>query len=75
MGVSLCHGYYGVLCRKAKHLFHLGDFVLATVPVALPWAEYLNVLKANGELGIVGAAPGEISVPVFRWRSEWQTPQ
>jgi uncharacterized zinc-type alcohol dehydrogenase-like protein len=41
------------------------DFVIATVPVDLPWAEYLNVLRPNGALHIVGASPGEVSVPVI----------
>jgi uncharacterized zinc-type alcohol dehydrogenase-like protein len=41
------------------------DFILATVPVNLPWAEYLAVLRPNGALGIVGASPGEIRVSVF----------
>ena len=40
------------------------DFVLATAPVDLPWAEYLNVVSPNGALCIVGASPGEIRVPV-----------
>ncbi|MGH7854420.1 MAG: NAD(P)-dependent alcohol dehydrogenase [Candidatus Binatia bacterium] len=40
------------------------DFVLATVPVNLPWAEYLNVLRPNGALCIVGASPGEVRIPV-----------
>jgi uncharacterized zinc-type alcohol dehydrogenase-like protein len=41
------------------------DFVLATVPVDLPRAEYLNVLRPNGALRIVGASPGEVRVPVI----------
>lgn len=41
------------------------DFILATVPVDLPWAEYLNVLRPNGALCIVGASPGEVRVPVI----------
>jgi uncharacterized zinc-type alcohol dehydrogenase-like protein len=41
------------------------DFILATVPVDLPWSEYLNVLKPDGQLCLVGAAPGEVRVPVF----------
>jgi alcohol/geraniol dehydrogenase (NADP+) len=39
------------------------DFVLSTVPVDLPWVEYLSILKANGALCIVGASPGLVSVP------------
>jgi uncharacterized zinc-type alcohol dehydrogenase-like protein len=41
------------------------DFLLATVPVALPWAEYMHLLKPNGKLCIVGASPGEVRIPVF----------
>lgn len=41
------------------------DFILATVPVELPWAEYVNVLRPDGALCIVGASPGEINVPAF----------
>ena len=39
------------------------DFILATAPVDLPWAEYANLLRPNGALCIVGAAPGEVGVP------------
>jgi D-arabinose 1-dehydrogenase-like Zn-dependent alcohol dehydrogenase len=38
---------------------------LATVPVDLPWAQYVNVLKPNGALCIVGASPGEFHVSLF----------
>jgi alcohol/geraniol dehydrogenase (NADP+) len=41
------------------------DFILATVPADLPWAQYVNVLKPNGALCIVGASPGELHVPLF----------
>ncbi len=41
------------------------DFILSTVPVSLPWAEYLNVLKPDGRLCLVGAAPGDVQVPAF----------
>jgi len=41
------------------------DFVLSTVAADLPWLDYLNLLKPNGHLGIVGASPGELRVPVF----------
>lgn len=39
------------------------DFILSTVPVSLPWTEYVNVLKPNGRLCLVGASPGDIQVP------------
>ena len=41
------------------------DFILSTVPVGLPWAEYLNVLKPDGRLCLVGASPGDIIVPAI----------
>jgi alcohol/geraniol dehydrogenase (NADP+) len=41
------------------------DFILTTVSADLPWAEYLNVLKPNGALCIVGASPGEVRVSAF----------
>ena len=41
------------------------DYILATVPVDLPWAEFVNVLKPNGVLCVVGASPGELRVPLF----------
>ena len=41
------------------------DFLLATVPVDLPWADYMNVLKPDGKLCIVGASPGEVRVSAF----------
>lgn len=40
------------------------DFLLSTVPADLPWTAYLNLLKPNGSLCIVGASPGEFKVPV-----------
>lgn len=41
------------------------DLILATVPVSLAWPEYLNMLKPNGHLCIVGASPGDVCVPAF----------
>ena len=41
------------------------DMILTTAPVDLPWPEYLNLLKPNGHLCIVGASPGEVRVPAF----------
>ena len=41
------------------------DLVLSTVPVSLAWPLYLNMLKPNGHLCIVGASPGELCVPAF----------
>jgi uncharacterized zinc-type alcohol dehydrogenase-like protein len=41
------------------------DMILTTVPVDLSWPEYLNLLKPNGHLCIVGASPGEVRVPAF----------
>ena len=41
------------------------DFILTTVSADRPWAEYLNVLKPNGAVCIVGASPGEVRVSAF----------
>ena len=41
------------------------DFILTTVPVDLPWADYMNVLKPDGKLCIVGASPGQVQVSAF----------
>ena len=41
------------------------DMILTTAPVDLSWPEYLNLLKPNGHLCIVGASPGEVRVPAF----------
>jgi alcohol/geraniol dehydrogenase (NADP+) len=41
------------------------DLILDTVPVNLPWAEYLSALKPNGALCLVGAVPGEIKIPAI----------
>ncbi len=41
------------------------DFILSTVSADLPWPDYLNLLKPNGHLCIVGAAPGELRLPIF----------
>jgi uncharacterized zinc-type alcohol dehydrogenase-like protein len=41
------------------------DFILTTGPVDLPWPEYLDLLKPNGHLCIVGASPGEVRAPAF----------
>lgn len=41
------------------------DFVLSTVSADLPWLDYLNLLKPNGHLCLLGASPGELRVPVF----------
>ena len=35
------------------------------MPVDLPWSEYVDVLKPNGALCVVGASPGELRVPLF----------
>lgn len=41
------------------------DLILSTVPVSLAWPRYLNMLKPNGHLCIVGASPGDVRVPAF----------
>jgi len=41
------------------------DFILSTVPVSLPWGEYVDVLKPDGQLCLVGASPGDVQVPAI----------
>jgi alcohol/geraniol dehydrogenase (NADP+) len=39
------------------------DFLLCTVPARLDWVSYLNTLKPNGVLCLVGAPPGLLQIP------------
>jgi uncharacterized zinc-type alcohol dehydrogenase-like protein len=39
------------------------DFVLCTVPARLDWISYLQALRPNGVLCLVGAPPGLLQVP------------
>ncbi len=39
------------------------DFILSTVTASLDWMDYMNVLRPNGKLIFVGAAPGNIEIP------------
>ena len=41
------------------------DFLISTVHADLDWPTYLNILKPNGKLCFVGAAPQPIPVPVM----------
>jgi uncharacterized zinc-type alcohol dehydrogenase-like protein len=41
------------------------DYIVSTVFADLDWTAYLNVLKPNGNLVIVGAAKNPISFPAF----------
>lgn len=41
------------------------DFILSTVSADLTWPDYLDLLKPNGHLCIVGAAPGELRLRIF----------
>lgn len=38
------------------------DFILSTVNVDLPWGDYLRLLRPNGKLCFVGAAPGTLGI-------------
>jgi uncharacterized zinc-type alcohol dehydrogenase-like protein len=48
--------------QVAKHTRSL-DLLLDTVPAALDWAAWLNLLRPKGVLAVVGVSPGMISVP------------
>ncbi len=41
------------------------DFLLSTVTADLPWADYLNILKPEGTLCVVGIPNSDISLPVI----------
>ena len=41
------------------------DFILSTVPVDLDWAAYLDVLRPEGRLCMVGVPKSAISIPAF----------
>ncbi len=45
-----------------KHANHF-DLLLCTVPVRLDWITYLQTLKPNGVLCLVGAPPGLMQIP------------
>ena len=48
----------GALQRGRRSL----DFILSTVNVDLPWGDYLKLLRPNGKLCFVGAAPGNLGI-------------
>lgn len=41
------------------------DFILSTVYADLDWEAYLNILKPNGKICVVGASAAPVSVPTF----------
>jgi uncharacterized zinc-type alcohol dehydrogenase-like protein len=42
------------------------DFLLCTVPARLDWVTYLQTLKPNGVLCLVGAPPGLLQIPAVQ---------
>src|SRR5262249_42338268 len=48
----------------AEHAYTC-DFLLNPVCAALPWADYLNVLRPNGKLCLVGIPASEVRLPAF----------
>jgi len=49
--------------RELRALANRFDFLLSTVPGRLDWITYLETLKPNGVLCLVGAPPGLIQFP------------
>jgi uncharacterized zinc-type alcohol dehydrogenase-like protein len=49
--------------REIRLLKNQLDFLLCTVPARLDWVTYLQTLKPNGVLCIVGAPPGLLQIP------------
>jgi uncharacterized zinc-type alcohol dehydrogenase-like protein len=41
------------------------DFIISTVHVELEWLAFINILKPNGNLCMVGVPPTPMSIPVF----------
>jgi uncharacterized zinc-type alcohol dehydrogenase-like protein len=39
------------------------DFIISTVSADIDWARYLNILRPNGKLCIVGVPPGPVTFP------------
>lgn len=42
------------------------DFILSTVTVDLNWSLWLSLVRKHGRLHLVGASPGQVSVPVMQ---------
>jgi uncharacterized zinc-type alcohol dehydrogenase-like protein len=49
--------------REIRALANRFEFLLCTVPARLDWITYLQTLKPNGVLCLVGAPPGLIQIP------------
>jgi uncharacterized zinc-type alcohol dehydrogenase-like protein len=49
--------------REIRAFVNQLDFLLCTVPARLDWITYLQALKPNGVLCLVGAPPGLLSIP------------
>jgi uncharacterized zinc-type alcohol dehydrogenase-like protein len=49
--------------REIRGLKNQLDFLLCTVPARLDWITYLQTLKPNGVLCLVGAPPGLLQIP------------
>jgi uncharacterized zinc-type alcohol dehydrogenase-like protein len=49
--------------RELRTLANRFDFLLCTVPARLDWITYLETLKPNGVLCLVGAPPGLLQFP------------
>jgi len=49
--------------REIRGLKNQLDFLLCTVPARLDWVTYLQALKPNGVLCLVGAPPGLLQIP------------
>ena len=41
------------------------DLIISTVTAKLNWTQYVNILRKNGKLSIVGASPGNLDVPTL----------
>ena len=59
--------------REIRAYTHQLDFLLCTVPARLDWITYLETLKPNGILCLVGAPPGILQIPASQLLSGQRT--
>ncbi len=59
--------------RDLRKHFNRLDLLLCTVPARLDWISYLQILKPNGVLCLVGAPPGLLQIPAAQLLSGQRT--
>ena len=51
--------------KQIKKMTKSLDFILSTAHVNLDWPMYLNILRPNGKLCLVGVPPHAVNIPAF----------